>query len=187
MAIEIYVTTYAAMPELERACFARLVAEGGAVTEERVTLGIQRLGVQLIVAKERETMVGVAALKMPLPEYRDSIAIKSGETVEETAFPLELGYVSVAYGHSGRGVGLKLCDMVIRIAGDSGAFATTGTPQMLTSILPRFGFRWVGKTWKGDPNKKTKVRPDLHLMVRPSLSRREAAGVQTEKNLGIKS
>lgn len=168
---EIYATEYSAMSDIERRKVSKLIAEGGAVTESYVLKGIQRRGVQLILAKEAQVLIGVAALKIPEPEYRKSIEAKSGIAISESDFPFEVGYVSVAREQGGRGLGSMLCDFVVRLVGDNGAFATTGTPQMLTSILPRFGFRWVGCPWKGVPNKKKGLRPDLHLMVRPSLAK----------------
>lgn len=166
----LYETDHDSMSPMERIQFSKLVAEGGAVSEDYVNRGIQRPGVRLVIARHAKLIVGVAALKVPKRDYRESIEAKSGIPITGKDFPFELGYVSVAQEHGGRGVGGVLCDFVVRLIGDKGALATTGTPQMLTSILPRFGFRWVGATWKGVPNKKTGLRPDLHLMVRPSLA-----------------
>jgi hypothetical protein len=183
---EIYSTEYDAMSDIERKAFSKLVAEGGAVTENYVEQGIQRRGVKLILAKDANVLVGVAALKIPETEYRDSIEKKSGVSISEADFPFEVGYVSVAHGQGGRGLGSLLCDFVLRLAGDKGAFATTGTPQMLTSILPHFGFRWVGCPWKGAINKKTGLKPDLHLMVRHSLTKMLAPQVEVPNGLNSK-
>lgn len=131
---EIYYTEYEAMSDIERKAFSKLVAEGGAVTENYVEKGIQRRGVKLILAKDANIFVGVAALKIPETEYRDSIEKKSGVYISEADFPFEVGYVSVAHGQGGRGLGSLLCDFVLGLAGDKGAFATTG---ILPCTLPR--------------------------------------------------
>jgi len=161
----------------DRMHFVRLVVAGGAVEGDRVREGIGRAGAQLFIARYGGEIVGVAALKVPLEDYRTTLKEKSGHELSQSAFPRELGYVAVHTEHGGRGLARSLCDFAMRYAGDQGVFATTGTPQMLTSILPKLGFRWVGKVWLGDPNTKTGQKPDLHLMVRPkTLSTPETVG-----------
>ena len=79
---EIYSTEYDAMSDIDIKAFSKLVAEGGAVTENYVEQGIQRRGVKLVLAKDANVLVGVAALKIPETEYRDSIERKSGNPPE---------------------------------------------------------------------------------------------------------
>lgn len=156
--------------DVEKNAFVALVTAGGAVKEANVRDGIGRAGAQLLVARCNGEIVGVAALKVPKTRYWQSLTGKSGFEVTSATFPRELGYVAVNPAHRGKGIARKLCDLAMRHAGDQGVFATTGTPQMLTSILPHLGFRWEGRVWKGDQNAITKTKPDLHLMIRPALS-----------------
>lgn len=154
----------------DKNCFVKLVVAGGAVKEGRVREGIEREGAQLFITRCAGEIVGVAALKVPIETYWTTLTEKSGYTVTQANFPRELGYVAVSPAHSGKGIAKVLCDLAMRYAGNQGVFATTGTAQMLTSILPKLGFRWEGKVWKGHSNQVTGKLPDLHLMVRPMIS-----------------
>ena len=158
------------MSEDDREAFAALVAAGGAVKVERVREGIQHRGVKLVVAKIGGEMIGCAALKSPTDGYRAGFQKgKAQFALAEEDYPHELGYVAVHSDHEGQGWGSRLCEMVMLIAGGDGVFATTGTPSMLTRILPSLGFKWVGAVWKGLPNHNDKKKPDLHLLIRPRL------------------
>lgn len=168
MEVVIYATEYPALSEDDRESFAALVTAGGAVTIDRVRDGIQHPGANLVVAKMGGKMIGCAALKSPTNEYR--AAFQSGKArcaLPIDVYPYELGYVAVDPAHGGQGWGSRLCEMVMLLAGHDGVFATTGNASMLTRILPRLGFKWVGAVWKGQPNHNDKKRPDLHLLVRP--------------------
>lgn len=164
----LYSTEYSTMPEDDRVAFATLVGAGGAVKVERVRDGILQPRVKLVVAKIGGEMIGCAALKSPTDGYRAGFErAKAQFSLPKKDYPHELGYVAVHPDHEGQGWGLRLCEFVMVLAGRDGVFATTGTPSMLTRILPRLRFRWVGAVWKGQPNQKDKKKPDLHLLVRP--------------------
>ena len=156
--------------DVDKNAFVALVTAGGAVKEVNVRDGIGRAGAQLIVARCDGEIVGVAALKVPVPTYWPKLTEKSGFDVTPTTFPRELGYVAVSPAHEGKGIAKTLCDLTMRLAGDQGVFATTASAPMLTSILPRLGFNCVGRVWAGEPNDVTKILPALHLMVRPEIT-----------------
>lgn len=168
--VTIYATEYPAMSVDDRQAFTTLVAAGGAVKVDRVREGIQHPGVKLVVAKIGGEMIGCAALKSPTAKYRAGFQKgKAQFALAEEAYPHELGYVAVHPNHEGQGWGSRLCEMVMLLAGGDGVFATTSTASMLTRILPSLGFKWVGVVWKGLPNHNDKIKPDLHLLVRPRL------------------
>lgn len=168
--VTIYATEYPAMSEDDRESFATLVAAGGAVKIDRVREGIQHHGVKLVVAKIGGKMIGCAALKSPADGYRAAFQTgKARYALPKDVYPHEVGYVAVHPDHERQGWGSRLCEMAMLLAGDDGVFATTGTASMLTRVLPRLGFKWVGVVWKGLPNHNDKKRPDLHLLVRPRI------------------
>lgn len=130
--------------------FVALVGTGGAVDERYVRRGAVRLGAQLIFAEIDSQTVGVAALKVPLANYRSSLedAVKAGHPLPECEYPYELGYVSVLSKHSGQGIAKAMVAEVIRLAAGKGIFATTSNPTMYKWVLPSFKFVPVGKTWR---------------------------------------
>ena len=75
--------------------FVELVGSGGAVDGKYVRTGVVRTGAQIIFAEIDGQAVGVAALKVPLVEYRSGLqcAEKSDYSLPERAYPYELGYL----------------------------------------------------------------------------------------------
>ena len=134
--------------------FIRLVRKGEAVAEHYVRNGIERKGAKMVLAKLDDTLVGVAALKVPLKTYRNRIEseAKSGHSIPEVKYPFELGYVAVDADHGGRGTGKQLVDSVLYLSGGRGLFATTSHPAMKKNILPSAGFQPVGTSWANDQN-----------------------------------
>lgn len=130
----------------ERDRLIGLVAEGGAQTAEAVARGIPRAEALLFHA-EGTILTGVAALKVPLPAYVAGLAARSGHPLPAT--PLELGYVAVDPLWRLRGIGSALCAETLRLAAGRALLATTGDDVMLHRILPRLGFRAVGRPWQG--------------------------------------
>jgi GNAT superfamily N-acetyltransferase len=138
----------------EVADFVRLVQQGGAVDENYVRQGIERQGAKIVLAIIDGTVVGVAALKVPLDIYRKGLEseAKSGHLISQNSYPYELGYVAVSQGHEGRGIGKALMDQVLALSEGNGLFATTSDPAMRKSLLPRAGFALVGASWKNKQN-----------------------------------
>jgi predicted GNAT family N-acyltransferase len=108
-------------------------------------------------------IVGVAALKVPVQSYRDSISRKSGFSIADWKYPLELGYLVVDKSARGQKLSTRLVDAVLDAAGDSGLFATTSSTAV-HKILPRVGFVVRGNTYKSNDG------DELTLYVRDNLS-----------------
>lgn len=134
--------------------FVHLVQQGGAVEEEYVRQGIRREGAKIVMARSGGSIVGVAALKVPLKSYRQGIEgeAKSGHPIPEDLYPFELGYVAVSQSQSGQGIGGALVRKVLKLSSGHGLFATTSNPAMKGSILPASGFETVGTTWTNSKN-----------------------------------
>jgi GNAT superfamily N-acetyltransferase len=163
MMFQVYARKPKDATKIECETMVRLVVEGGAVTEERVRDGIPRAEA-LVFCATGATVVGVAALKVPKPDYRTGLAGpgKAGVPLEEGRYPLELGYVAVDLEWRRRCIGPFLCSQVVFLAGDRGLFATTGNDAMRAHVLPKLAFVDHGKSWQG------KNEP-LYLMVRAPL------------------
>jgi GNAT superfamily N-acetyltransferase len=147
---QIYVRIPADATDEEQSAFLRLVPAGGAVTVEAVRAGLPRAEALVICADGRR-IVGVAALKVPQPGYRAGLssAAKSGFALPEAMFPRELGYVAVEDDSRRKGIGMRLCNEVIRLADGRGLLATTGNDGMHHKILPQLGFADAGQGWMG--------------------------------------
>ena len=141
--------------------FVRLVTHGGAVKERYVRQGIARDGAKLVFARIDNTVVGVAALKVPAENYRSGIELsaKSGHPLPADQYPFELGYVAVPEAYSGRGIAGALIEKVIELSAGHSLFATTSSPAMMNALLPRAGFKQVGTSWFNDDEER------LHLYI----------------------
>ena len=141
--------------------FLGLVQQGGAVDEHHVRQGIRRKGAKMVLARIEESVVGVAALKVPLKSYRNGIAseAKSGHLIPEDLYPFELGYVAVSQQHEGQGIGRDLVDKILEVSSGMGLFATTSHLAMKDTLLPSAGFESVGTSWANDQNEI------LHLFI----------------------
>ena len=157
---------YEVLDRTEKSCsetetFVRLVIEGGAVKEEHyVREGLMREGAKIVFAKIGDSIVGVAARKVPSEGYRSGIEgqSKSGYSLPEDIYPFELGYVTVVREHRGLGIAKGLVEQVLVLAEGKGMFATTSNSAM-QEILSRSGFFSVGNSWTND------WRQELHLMI----------------------
>lgn len=146
----IYGRTPAEATEIERQSLVRLVVQGGAVTEDAVRIGLTRAEALVFCAHDG-VAVGVAALKVPQPGYRNGLAApgKAGVALPEARYPVELGYVAVDPLWRGRFIGPFLCTQVVLLARGRGLLATTGADRMRDHILPQLNFRTVGASWQG--------------------------------------
>lgn len=141
--------------------FVRLVQQGGAVDEYYVRQGIRRHGTKAVFARIDGTIVGVAALKIPLKGYRKGIEseAKAGHPIPQDMYPFELGYVAVSHNHGGRGIGKSLVERVLALSNGQGLFATTSHPAMKDKLLPDAGFALVGTSWANEQSER------LHLFT----------------------
>jgi GNAT superfamily N-acetyltransferase len=144
--------------------FVKLVSTGGAVNENFVRQGVKRPGARVVFAEIDGRTVGVAALKIPLDEYRSGLqtTAKANCLIPQKDYPYELGYVSVLPDHGGGGIARRMIQIVLGFADGKGIFATTGHPAMKDGLLPSFDFLLVGNTWKNEAG------DSLNLLLRTS-------------------
>lgn len=127
-----------------------LICLGGAIPASRETVEprIMRAKVLAYVLIDGH-IVGVAALKVPVRSYRDRISRRSGFSIPDWKYPLELGYLVVDKSARGQKLSTRLVDAVLGAAGDSGLFATTSSAAV-HKILPQVGFVVQGNTYKSN-------------------------------------
>jgi predicted GNAT family N-acyltransferase len=134
---------------VEHNAFIDLVLAGGEVTENtlRENVPVARC---LAYLRDGESLLGVAALKVPRPDYRQSIRMKSGVAIPPEIFPYELGYVFVAPEVRGNGHCGRLVEAALGRAGARGLFATARLDNAaMHATLERYGFARAGTPYPG--------------------------------------
>ncbi|MBI5887937.1 MAG: GNAT family N-acetyltransferase [Deltaproteobacteria bacterium] len=125
--------------ELER--FVNLVCTGGEVAASGLEIRVRNAAKFLVFMTEEQHLMGVAALKQPLPNYRRSVSEKAGVALETSAFPYELGWVHVIPSARSRGFSHKLVSAAIAAVGGMGMFATSRMDNVrMHRTLERSGF-----------------------------------------------
>lgn len=128
--------------------FIDFVREGGEVQaaglRERVTGAAA-----LAFARLSGSCVGVAALKLPQPNYRERIHKSSGILIPETAFPFELGWVFVSMSSRGKGYARLLSSAALAEGQGDGVFATSRADNAaMHRSLVRAGFEATGEPFR---------------------------------------
>ncbi len=133
--------------DLSSAEFAACVAvikEGDAVDPDSAEAELPHAKV-LAVARKRDDIVGVGAIKRPRPQYAARIAARSGYSFDPNT--PELGYVAVDPKHKKHGLSHRIvAELLSKHEGP--LFATTHHPRM-KKTLEKPGFVQKGGEWKG--------------------------------------
>jgi GNAT superfamily N-acetyltransferase len=141
----------ASLTETEIGDFIAMVRAGGEIGGNVLERNV-RAAASLLTVRQGECLVGVAALKNPLPSYRKKIQEKSGVDLDPTKFPLELGYVFVLPSAGGQGIATALCATALGDRDQLGIFATTRVDAM-AHILCKLGFQQAGRSYASTPSK----------------------------------
>ncbi len=134
-----------ALTKADLAACIKVITEGDAVDPESAAAELP-LALRVAVARSKQSVIGVAAIKRPRPAYASSVATKSRST-----FPSdlpELGYVAVNATYQGYGVGRDLVGRLLASFITRPLFATTATPAM-KRLLTKSGFHLHGSPWHG--------------------------------------
>ena len=141
--------------------FETLAISAGKVTPIRLRELI-RLARLLAFLREGDMLIGVAGLKRPRDSYRERVAARSGVPLPVSAYPYELGWVSVLPAEIG-GKSKLLCEPLLASTPGEGVFSTTGVGNdKMRSRLAKMGFKEAGQSWKSAGNEET-----LSLFVLP--------------------
>lgn len=127
--------------------FENLVREGERVDPQGLTQRIREASRLLFLRESNGQLVGVGALKHPLLSYRIKVFAKAGMTTLSDEYPVELGWVTVAKSHQGRGLSRRIIAQLVSLAGDQNLFATTRVDARAMRYAADYGFRPAGKSY----------------------------------------
>jgi len=151
--------------DAEIAAFCCFVCQGGAV-EKRGLEGRVRQAKALAFLYVGDTLVGVAALKQPLPRYRDDVFKKATASQCATLFNLELGWVYILPEHRGKHYSEVLSAAAKSQSYNTPIFATTRLDNKpMQNTLERLGFKKIGDTYDSKCRDSTGSKYKLLLYV----------------------
>ncbi|MGQ0694238.1 MAG: GNAT family N-acetyltransferase [Nitrospiraceae bacterium] len=105
----------------------------------------------LVFGRQDSCLVGVAALKNPLPSHRKKLESKTAVSLNTNELPFELGYVFVLPSARNQGLARRLCQLAFSQADGRGVFATTRVDNVaMAAILAKLGFSRTGRTYASD-------------------------------------
>ena len=127
--------------------FENLVTKYGTVDPEGLTQRIRDASRLLFLRESNGQVVGVGALKHPLLSYRRKVFAKAGTTAPSDEYRIELGWVTVAKSHQGRGLSRRIIGRLISLAGNENLFATTRADGRAMRLAVDYGFKPGGKPY----------------------------------------
>lgn len=129
--------------------FVDLVDSGEQVQKKFIVRGVNRAEL-IALFIDSDEVIAAAALKNPLPSYRNGVFKLAGvENEDVNTFTKELGYIVTKPKYEGRKYCQKALLALFDNIGDTRMFATTRKPSM-AYILRKFGFEKLGNTYKSD-------------------------------------
>lgn len=132
--------------------FIALLTEGNEVDTRGVEARIRRAA-SLGFAYDNETLIGIAAVKVPADTYRRAIERKSGVELDSEEYPFEAGWLYVKPQYRDQKIGQSLRGLTILAALrlHEGIFSTTRDNNTIAKhILEKFGFTQEGSTWTSE-------------------------------------
>ena len=127
--------------------FEKLVIEAGTVDLQGLTQRIREAFRLLFLRGSNGQLVGVGALKRPLPGYRSKVFAKARATAPSDDYRIELGWVAVAKPHQGRGLSRRIVGELISLAPNENLFATTRADARAMHFATDYGFKPAGKPY----------------------------------------
>jgi predicted GNAT family N-acyltransferase len=127
--------------------FENLVTKYGTVDPEGLTQRIRDASRLLFLRDSNGQLVGVGALKHPLLSYRTRVFAKAGLATLSDEYRVELGWVTVAKSHQGRGLSRRIIGQLISLAENENLFATTRAETRTMRFAADYGFKPVGQPY----------------------------------------
>lgn len=150
--------------EAELQDFMALVRAGGEVGEAVLENNVRNAKC-LVFLRQGGCLSGVAALKNPLPSYRQKVGKKTGVFVGASEFSFELGYIFVLPSARRQGFSIELTSAALLAAEGKGVFATSHTNNVsMHATLGKFCFVKSGSVYAS-----SKGNHDLQLFLRPAV------------------
>lgn len=132
--------------EAEIQSFFELLMTGNEVRRETAITGIKRAEL-LAFHYEKDILAGIAAIKRPTNNYRNSVFSKAKTDEQATKYSLELGYAVTLEAYRGRGICSNLVKELMKVCSEH-VYSTTKDDGMQTT-LEHNGFEKTGKPYKG--------------------------------------
>lgn len=128
--------------------FVSMVRRGEEVVDDGLENRIRRTE-WLFFLQVDGFLVGVAALKNPSVQHRETIKRDTGIPVEVNDYPYELGYIFVAPEARGQGLSSCLVSAALAASKRVGMFATSRTDNFeMHRTLMKFRFEKAGRIYK---------------------------------------
>lgn len=127
--------------------FEKLVIEAGTVDPEGLTERIRHASRLLFLRESNGQLVGVGALKHPLPSYRKKVFARAQASEPSNRYRTELGWIAVAQSHQGRGISRRIISQLISVAPNENLFATTRADARSLRFATEYGFRPDGEPY----------------------------------------
>jgi len=143
--------------------FMAFVRAGGEVCDAVLERNVRNAKF-LVFLRQGDCSSGIAALKNPLPSYRQKISKQTGVLVGHSEFPFELGYIFVLPSARHQRISVDLTRAALSAAEGKGVFATSRTNNVyMHATLGKFGFVKSGCVYTS-----SKGNHDLQLFLRPA-------------------
>jgi hypothetical protein len=147
--VEVKSPTECSDEEIEEFC--TLVASGGEVALQGLEGRVRGASLLCFLWHSGE-LVGVAGLKHPSVNHREEVETGSGEALDSTKIPLELGWVYVRPEQRG-GRSMAICAPLLERVRSVGVFATSRADNVpMHSTLSKLGFKRSGDDWPSGLN-----------------------------------
>ncbi len=141
--------------------FCRIVRAAGEVDPYGLKERVRCAKAVAFAISDGETL-GVAALKVPDENYRQSVFTNAKANRSACEYPFEVGWVVVDDHHRGKGLSRILVEATLTAAGDVSVFATSASSrEPMHRTLRRLGF-----VQAGEPYLSRRRNSDLLLFVR---------------------
>jgi predicted GNAT family N-acyltransferase len=127
--------------------FEKLVIDAGMVDPQGLTQRIREAFRLLFLRESNGQLVGVGALKHPVPSYRSKVFAKARANTPSAEYPIELGWVTVAKSHQGERLSRRVIGQLISLAENENLFATTRADARAMRLAADYGFKAAGKPY----------------------------------------
>jgi len=127
--------------------FEKLVIEAGTVDPQGLSQRIRDASQLLFLRESDGQLVGIGALKHPLLSYRIRVFAEAQAPAQLDDYRIELGWVTVAESHQGRGLSRRVIGRLISLVENENVFATTRADARARRFATGYGFRPAGKPY----------------------------------------
>lgn len=127
--------------------FEKLIIEAGTVDPRGLMERIRDAWRLLFLRESNSQLVGIGALKHPLSSYRKKVFAKAQANEPSDEYRTELGWITVAPSHQGRGLSRRIISQLISVVPNEKLFATTRADARAIRFATEYGFKAHGKPY----------------------------------------